>query len=112
MAIWRRFSERLEKSQLPSTELLDGLIILVSGALLITPGILTDFAGFLGLLPFSRALIRSLIMRRLKKANERGELKVQFNFFGAASPFSNSGQESEEHPEWEGTPRKRPDHTT
>lgn len=83
ISTWRRLNERLQAGDLPGNELVDGVIILVAGALLITPGVLTDVLGFLGLLPPSRALVRRAIIRRLRHRIEQGSLQVQFGVFGA-----------------------------
>jgi UPF0716 protein FxsA len=82
VSAWQRLNKSLAQGGLPGTELLDGVIILVAGALLITPGVLTDVVGFMGLIPPSRALIRKLVMRRVKKKMEDGSLNMQFGFFG------------------------------
>jgi UPF0716 protein FxsA len=54
----------LQKAQLaivqgqnPSFEILEGVVIMISGILLLTPGFITDFLGLLGLIPWSRNLI-------------------------------------------------------
>jgi len=44
----------IKKGQLPATELIEGLILLISGALLLTPGFFTDTLGFLMLVPILR----------------------------------------------------------
>ena len=44
----------IKKGQLPATELIEGLILLISGALLLTPGFFTDMLGFLMLVPILR----------------------------------------------------------
>lgn len=62
-----RFRARMASGEMPGAELTDGLIILVAGALLLTPGVLTDVAGFLGLLPPTRALIRRALTRRFQR---------------------------------------------
>ena len=57
-----RVQRALASGQLPTKELLEGVIILVSGAMLLTPGFLTDFIGFFGLIPFSRrAIVRWIL---------------------------------------------------
>ena len=66
LAALERFRSRLASGGLPGTELTDGLIILVAGALLLTPGVLTDVVGFLGLFPPTRALVRRAIAKRFK----------------------------------------------
>ena len=58
LSVWTQFNNRLQRGELPGTELIDGLVILIAGALLLTPGILTDVVGFLGLLPLSRGVFR------------------------------------------------------
>jgi UPF0716 protein FxsA len=49
-----RGRQRLETGELPAQEILEGLVLAVSGALLLTPGFVTDTIGFLGLLPWVR----------------------------------------------------------
>jgi len=61
LAVWNKLSTKLGSGQMPGTELVDGAIILISGTLLITPGVLTDVVGLLGLLPFTRGLFRSVL---------------------------------------------------
>jgi len=51
LATWGRFHAALGAGRLPEGELIEGLLILVAGALLITPGLLTDTTGFLLLVP-------------------------------------------------------------
>ena len=67
LAVLGRLQKRLGEGGLPGRELTDGLIILVSGAFLLTPGVLTDAAGLLGLLPPSRAWIRRRLQRRFER---------------------------------------------
>ena len=62
---WYRIQRRLSEGKPPTTELMDGLMIFIAGALLITPGMLTDAAGFLLLMPPVRRLLRGWLARRL-----------------------------------------------
>lgn len=66
-SILNKFQEKISTAQIPTNELVDGAIILVCGALLLTPGVITDVFGFLGLIPFTRAPIRSYLKRRFSK---------------------------------------------
>lgn len=68
--VFNRFQSKLASGGLPGRELTDGLIILVSAALLLTPGILTDAVGFLGLIPPTRAWIRKRLQTRFQNAVE------------------------------------------
>ena len=46
--------QSMAEGRTPAMEMLEGVVILVSGILLLTPGFLTDGLGLLGLMPWSR----------------------------------------------------------
>ena len=52
---------KLMQAELPTEELVTGIFLAVGGALLLTPGFVTDFIGFMCLLPFKRSFLMSLI---------------------------------------------------
>ncbi len=54
LTVWRSLKGKLRDGQLPAEELIDGVILLLSGAFLLTPGIVTDVVGLAGLVPFFR----------------------------------------------------------
>jgi len=56
-----RVNQRMASGELPAEEMLEGIILAVSGALLLTPGFFTDAIGFAGLTP----LLRQWLVRRL-----------------------------------------------
>lgn len=58
VAVFRRFQAALAKGEMPSKEIIDGVLILFGAALLLTPGFLTDFLGLALLIPPSRAVVR------------------------------------------------------
>jgi UPF0716 protein FxsA len=64
-SVWRRFNNALAEGKMPHREVIDGVLVIFGGAFLITPGFVTDFVGLLLLLPPTRALIRSNVVRRL-----------------------------------------------
>lgn len=70
-ATWRRMREALRRGEMPTSEATDGALILLGGALLITPGFLTDVVGLVLLLPPSRAavkrLVRAAFARRVRR---------------------------------------------
>ncbi len=84
---WVRFQQATASGKLPGTEMIDGLIILVSGALLLTPGVLTDLFGFLGLIPASRAVMRRYLADRFKRSVEQGTVRVRFGGFRPGAGF-------------------------
>ena len=62
-----RARERIEARQVPGREIVDGVLILFAGALLVTPGFLTDVLGVLLLLPPVRATMRATTVRWLAR---------------------------------------------
>ena len=64
-AVWRRFNLALSEGRMPHREVLDGVLVIFGGALLITPGFITDVLGFFLLIPPTRALFRRLAVKAL-----------------------------------------------
>ena len=60
LEMWRRVRVSLARGDIPSSEVVDGFLILLAGALLLTPGFITDAVGVLLLIPPARAGIRRL----------------------------------------------------
>jgi UPF0716 protein FxsA len=63
-AVWRRFNAALQAGRAPAREVADGVLVILGGALLLTPGFLTDVFGLLFLLPPTRAAIRRVFLRQ------------------------------------------------
>ena len=61
---WRRFNEALQAGRAPARGGMDGALVLFGGALLLTPGFLSDLLGIFLLLPPTRALVRAALVRR------------------------------------------------
>jgi UPF0716 protein FxsA len=79
-AAWRRFTAALRAGQVPGREVADGVLVIFGGALLLTPGFLTDAAGLLCLLPPTRALIRRVFLRQAMK-------RITVSMAGVQVPF-------------------------
>lgn len=67
----------LAEGRMPAPRLMDGLMILVAGAVLLTPGLITDTFGFLLLVPAVRGRIRSWLGRRIEKKLREGSITVR-----------------------------------
>ncbi|MHC4064737.1 MAG: FxsA family protein [Planctomycetota bacterium] len=63
----RRIQQNLAQGVVPTTELVNGLLILVAGLVLVTPGVITDAVGFALLVPPARNLIRRRLVEYFKK---------------------------------------------
>ena len=69
-----RVRTELQSGQLPASSIFDGVIILIAGAFLMTPGVLTDILGFLCLAPATRRIIKREVWTRLQRAMQEGRL--------------------------------------
>jgi len=67
LSILKKIQLELNQGQLPSNQLLEGLLVLIGAILLLTPGFLTDTLGFLCILPFSRYWIRERLKIHLRQ---------------------------------------------
>ncbi|MDQ4133976.1 MAG: FxsA family protein [Actinomycetota bacterium] len=65
LGVIRRFRQQLDRGAIPGRELADGVLIILAGALMLTPGFLTDVVGLLLLIPPTRAAVRRTVLRRL-----------------------------------------------
>jgi UPF0716 protein FxsA len=72
----KRAQEQLAYGQVPGESVLDGICILIGGTLLLTPGFITDFFGFLMLFPPTRKPFKFLMINALRKRIERGNIKI------------------------------------
>lgn len=76
-AVWRRARASVERGQVPAKELVDGLLIVMGGALMLAPGFVTDIVGMLLLLPPVRAAARVVVRRRMaRRAARRSGLSI------------------------------------
>lgn len=73
---WGRVRSALQAGSLPTEALLDGLLIFIAGAVLLTPGILTDLIGFVLLTPAGRRVVRQAVAQRMRRFTERGDSRV------------------------------------
>ncbi len=88
LGVLRRAREEMAAGRLPVGPLADGVMILFAGAVLLTPGLLTDVLGFLCLVPQTRAWIRARLWKRLERWIRDGTVRVHFEARGSARPGS------------------------
>ncbi len=103
LSVWRNLNQRLSTGQIPGKELLDGVIILVSGAFLLTPGVLTDIVGLLGLLPVTRAIVRKSVLSYLS-----ARTSLEMSDTVGRSPFVETDSHHDPEPKWSGTASESP----
>ena len=76
---WRAFQGALQSHRMPAKEVADGALVIFGGALLLTPGFVTDAVGLLCVLPGSRAVVRRLLL---------GLVAKRFGLAGVAGAFA------------------------
>jgi UPF0716 protein FxsA len=87
--VWRRFNEQVGRGVVPSNDIADGVLLLGAGALLLTPGFLTDIVGILLMFPPTRAIFRTALVKRFMTKSGLGDLGKTFGggLLGGAGPF-------------------------
>ena len=72
LVTYQRAVQNVKSGETPAVELVEGLFLLIAGALLITPGFVTDAIGFICLIPvLRRALAQLIILKFLDEYAER-----------------------------------------
>ena len=74
LSVLFKIQENLRAGIFPKDEIFDGILILIGGAFLLTPGLLTDAVGFLLLLPLGREAVKRWLKEVVKKRLDRGEI--------------------------------------
>jgi UPF0716 protein FxsA len=103
--LWR-IRRELALARLPGQALLDGLAVLLGGALLLTPGVLTDIAGLSFILPPTRRLLLGRIQKSLEKRLKSGAIRithVEGFSTGAGFAWGSDSSSWPESAEWEPT---------
>jgi UPF0716 protein FxsA len=76
VAILFRIQHEIERGNLPAPQMIDGIMVLVAGALLVTPGLITDAVGFALLVPVIREYIRGWLRKRLEQKMRSSYIQV------------------------------------
>ncbi len=84
-ALIQQMQSKVNAGQSPSTEMAEGILLLIAGVLLITPGFITDIMGFLFTLPFSRGPIANFVVKAII-SKKMGNVHFTHSHFGQ-QPF-------------------------
>ena len=88
-----RAQERMKSGQMPVQEMLEGIFLAVGGALLITPGFITDVFGFLCLIPVTRKGLVVFAARNVKVHAAASMQQSQFGHMHGSASFHASSQD-------------------
>jgi UPF0716 protein FxsA len=95
-----RVNQRMAQGQLPASEILEGVVLAVGGALLLTPGFITDAVGFVCLLaPTRKLIVAALLRHRVVMANygSGAVLHASFEQSGHYADRQNAGRDDTKH---------------
>jgi UPF0716 protein FxsA len=76
IGVMYRIQKNMQDGMFPGEELINGMMILLAGALLLTPGFFTDFFGFLMVFPVSRDCIKKIARRFIEKKISSGDIDI------------------------------------
>ncbi|MFT5720977.1 MAG: UPF0716 protein FxsA [Motiliproteus sp.] len=88
VATLTRARSRMASGELPAQEMVEGLVLAVGGALLITPGFVTDVLGFCCLVPLTRqAMVKPLLRRFAVSATRQAGATFTQHSSSTKDPF-------------------------
>jgi UPF0716 protein FxsA len=89
---FQSYTRALSEGRMPEEGFLSGAMLLLGGALLVSPGVITDLAGLALLVPWSRRrlanLVRPYLMRRIEEGARRGTIRVVTRGAVVTNPMS------------------------
>jgi UPF0716 protein FxsA len=83
LSVQRQIRMDLQNGIIPTDSLIDGLFILIAGALLITPGMITDVFGFFLMVPGFRGWLKKKLKDYFKRRLESGQFQFHSNYHSA-----------------------------
>ena len=89
-----RARQKMDAGELPAIEMVEAIILAVCGALLVTPGFVTDVVGFMGLVPGFRRLIVMGMVSKMEVVDYRSQ-KTQYQNVPPSGYSHSSEQDSE-----------------
>ncbi len=79
---WSNFHKALQKGEMPAEHMLDALLLFIAGVLLVIPGFLSDVAGLLLLIPWTRFVFKRWLRKKFDQMIKKGQTNsVQYRFF-------------------------------
>ena len=81
--VYRRWQQALRELRTPEEGIIDGVLVLVGGTLLVTPGVLTDITGLVLVVPVSRRPVARHLRHVLDRYLERSRLTIETRSYGA-----------------------------
>lgn len=77
LRVMQNIQKDLMELKMPADRLVDGVLVLIGGILLLTPGILTDILGLSLLIPFTRKFFREMVKKKFASKISRKESNIK-----------------------------------
>lgn len=77
LGVMYRIQKNMLEGVFPAEELINGMMILIAGALLLTPGFFTDAIGFLMVFPASRNVIKKIVRTYIEKKMSSTDVEIR-----------------------------------
>lgn len=102
-----RIREKLNRDEIPADDMIEGLLLLVAGALLLAPGFFTDLLGFALLIPLIRRPLARRILQHLTQRQRRGGNRHSVIINGEVV---DPGADNDQYPDPHHTPQRLKGH--
>lgn len=79
LSVLRKTQQEMAEGRMPASNLIDGVMILIGGILLLTPGVLTDLLGLFLLIPWTRILMKKLLMKWMTHKIRKGQIHIHID---------------------------------
>jgi UPF0716 protein FxsA len=86
LSILFQIQNDMREGRVPTDKMLEGVLILIAGVVLLTPGFITDALGFFVLWPTGRAVIRKMIMKRFETSHSDPNSHTNIRYFKQEDP--------------------------
>ena len=89
-----KIRQTLDQGEIPAEKAIEALLLLIVGVLLCVPGFITDFLGFLIIIPFFRAIAAKILIKNFKESIKNGQVKFYTN--AGAAPTEQQPEQTNE----------------
>lgn len=79
LSVLKKMQQEMAEGRMPASNLIDGVMILIGGILLLTPGIVTDLVGLFLLIPWTRVLLKRLFVKWMTYKVKKGQFHIHID---------------------------------
>ena len=76
---WHQIRQSLAQGIVPAEEMVDSVLIFAGGVLFVIPGVITDVAALVLLIPFTRTIFKRWLRRRFDRMVAKGNVRLQYH---------------------------------